>query len=64
MGNERTVHCPKCGHALKRISADVEYYKGFGITMYDAHCDKCGTTVEVEDRSSFEQKGKIKIIFN
>lgn len=61
MGNERIVYCPKCGHILRRTGLDVGHSR---IELYDAHCDGCGITLEVEDRSNFEQKGKIRIIFN
>jgi len=65
--DERVVHCPRCGRKLKRAGTDVEYYveyhKGLGIVAYDAHCGECDVTVGIEDRSSFEQEGKILITF-
>lgn len=61
--DERIVHCPRCGHVLKRAGLDVEHYKGLGIVVYDARCSECDTTVGIEDRSSFEQEGKILITF-
>ena len=61
MGNKRTVYCPKCGHVLRRTGLDVGRNR---IEIYDMHCDNCGITPEIEDRSNFEQKGKIRITFN
>ena len=58
---ERVIHCPKCGFKLKRTGIDDEHYKGLGIIVYDTHCDGCDTDVGIEDRSSFEQEGKILI---
>jgi hypothetical protein len=63
MENERTVHCPKCGHMLRRIGIDIERNKGFGIVAYEARCDICDVTADIEDISNFEQKGKIAITF-
>lgn len=60
---ERVIRCPKCGFKLRRTSIDVEYNKGLGISVYDMHCDGCDTDVGIEDRSSFEQEGKIIITF-
>ena len=61
--DERTVHCPRCGFKLRRTGIDVEYNKGLGISVYDTHCDGCDTDVGIEDRSSFEQEGKIIVTF-
>lgn len=61
--DERTIHCPRCGSVLRRAGIDVEHYKGLGIIVYDANCEKCDITVGIEDRSSFEQEGKIIITF-
>lgn len=60
---ERVVRCPKCGFKLRRNGLDDEHYKGLGIVVYDAHCDGCDTIVGIEDRSSFEQEGKVIITF-
>lgn len=61
--DERSVHCPMCGSKLRRTGIDVEYNKGLGIIVYDAQCDGCDIIVGIEDRSSFEQEGKILITF-
>lgn len=68
MGNEkieveREVRCPRCGFKLRRTGGDAEYNKGLGIISYDMHCISCDTLVGIEDRSSFEQEGKILITF-
>ena len=61
-GSGTNVHCPKCGDKLRRISA-IRIARITGITEYDAYCDKCNITVNIEDRSTFEQEGKILITF-
>jgi len=61
--NETIIHCPRCGNVLRRTGIDVEYYKGLGIVVYDTYCDECDITVGIEDRSNFEQEGKIVITF-
>ena len=63
MENEKTVYCPKCGNVLRRISRDDEHYKGLGIIAYDMYCDGCEITVGIEDRSNYEQEGKMIITF-
>lgn len=60
--NDTNVRCPKCGEKLRRISED-RIQKFTGITEYDTYCDKCDITVYIEDRSAFEQEGKILITF-
>lgn len=60
--NEREIHCPKCGNPL-RVSGKIEEYRGLGIVEHDAYCDKCDITVNVEDRSTYGQEGKILITF-
>lgn len=59
---ECAIHCPKCGEELRKISKEtVESITG--IIGYDAYCDKCDITVSIEDRSAFEQEGKILVTF-
>ena len=61
--NERTVHCPRCGNIIRRTSPDIEPYKRLGFVVYDARCDKCDASICIEDKSSYEQEGKIVIIY-
>lgn len=63
MEHGRTVYCPKCGYIIRRIGIDIERNKGFGIVAYEACCDRCSVTVDIEDISNFEQKRKITITF-
>ena len=58
---EKVIHCPKCGRVLRIISKEVETVRGLGIVEYDMYCDDCDVTVNIEDRSSLEQEGKILI---
>ncbi len=62
--DDREVHCPKCGYLLRGVSREIEVYKGLGITEYELYCDECDIIISVEDRSSFEQEGKIIITFS
>lgn len=61
--DKRILHCPKCGKVMRKIGRDVEVYKGLGIIEYDMYCDDCDITIGIEDRSSYEQEGKIIITF-
>lgn len=59
---EQAIHCPKCGGELRKISKETVAMIT-GITEYDTYCDKCDITVSIEDRSTFEQEGKILVTF-
>lgn len=60
---ENMVYCPKCGYILKKVSQD-RIEKATGIIEYDAICVRCDIDVGVEDKSAFEQEGKILITFS
>ena len=59
---EHAIHCPKCGEELRKISKET-VARITGIVEYDMYCDKCDMTVSIEDRSAFEQEGKIIVMF-
>lgn len=59
---EYEIHCPKCGRELRKISKET-VARITGIVEYDMYCDKCDITVSIEDRSAFEQEGKILVTF-
>jgi Zn finger protein HypA/HybF involved in hydrogenase expression len=59
---ECTIRCPKCGGELRKIGRET-VARITGITEYDTYCDKCNITVSIDDRSTFEQEGKILITF-
>lgn len=59
---EEAIHCPKCGRELRKISKET-VARITGIIEYDTYCDKCDVTVSIEDRSAFEQEGKIIVTF-
>ena len=56
------IHCPRCGEELRRIG-NVTIARITGISEYDTYCDKCNITVNIEDRSAFEQEDRILIVF-
>lgn len=56
------IYCPKCGGELRKIGR-VTIARITGITEYDTYCDKCKQTVNIEDRSVFEQEDRILITF-
>ena len=60
--NNTDIHCPRCGKELRRIGR-VAVARITGITEYDTYCDKCEITVNIEDRSAFEQEDRILITF-
>jgi hypothetical protein len=59
---EHAIHCPKCGGELRKISEET-VARITGIIEYDTYCDNCDITVSIEDRSAFEQEGKILVTF-
>lgn len=60
--NNKNIHCPKCGGELRKIGRET-VGKVSGIIEYDTYCDKCNTTVNIEDRSKFERLDKVFVIF-
>lgn len=60
--DEHAIHCPKCGGELRKISKET-VARITGVIEYDTYCDGCDITVSIEDRSAFEQEGKILVTF-
>lgn len=60
---ENNVHCPRCGYILKKVGED-RIERITGIIEYDTFCTGCDAEVYVEDKSAFEQEGKILITFS
>lgn len=58
----RYVCCPRCGKKMRQIGKE-RLERNTGIAEYDVYCDTCDITVNIEDRSAFEQLGKIMITF-
>lgn len=61
--NGENIHCPRCGEKLRKIGIET-VGKISGIVTYDTYCDKCGITINIEDRSAFRQDDKILIVFS
>lgn len=61
--NAAKMHCPKCGNVLEKKGRDIETYKCLGIMEYGMYCNICDITINIEDRSAFEQEGKVLITF-